>query len=123
MQQIETLTDSQFDQENVTPLTIEHCRTLDFERVELQKIERGLWVVKVTGKKPHAHMKVELVPAPHAHQLDYWDINVRGCVNTDINNPKTTPFEVTLPLAACKGIKGIEIVGGTKSARYDIPAA
>ncbi len=123
MQQIETPVENQYEQLNPLPVTADHCRVLDFEKVELKQIEKGFWVVKVKGRKPHAHMKVELVPAMHVHQPEYWDIKVHGCVNADIDNPKSTPFEVTLPLTACKGVKGIEIVGGTKASRFDIPGA
>ena len=119
MQQIET----PYDATSLQPLSAEHCRELDFDSVELRQIEKGYWMVRVRGVKPHPHMKVELVPTVHLHQPDYWDIKVRGCVNADINNPKSTPFEVTLPLAACKGVKGLEIVGATKTTCYDVPKA
>ncbi len=118
MQQI---LEKDYEELDALKISADHCQTLDFENVELKQIEKGFWVVKVKGKKPHAHMKVELVPSQHTHQPEYWDIKVHGCVNADIENPKSTPFEVTLPLTACKGVKGIEIVGGTKASRFDIP--
>lgn len=117
MQQMEILS----DEISIAPLDMDVCQELDFDAVELKQIDKGYWVVKVRGSKPHAHMKVELVPSSHQSQPDYWDINVHGCVKEDIKHPKMTPFEVTLPIAACRGIKGIEIVGANKSKRYDIP--
>lgn len=109
------------DEMNIAPIDMKLCQELDFDAVEIKQIEKGYWVVKVRGSKPHAHMKVELVPSSHQSQPEYWDINVHGCVNEDIQHPKMTPFEVTLPLAAYRGVRGIEIVGASKSKRYDIP--
>ncbi len=114
---------TQLEQIDVAPLGVDLCRQLDFERVELKQINKGYWVVIVKGQKPHAHMKVELVPNSHIRQPDYWKIMIRGCVSEDINFPCLTPYEVMLPLTAAKGVKGIEIVGSTKSQCLDIPKA
>ena len=111
------------EQTDVAPLQVDLCRELDFDRAELTQIVKGYWVVKVHGVKPHAHMKVELAPVEHLRQPDYWQIKIRGCVSEDIMTPKKTPYTVTLPLTAAKGIKGIEVVGTSNRQSIDIPKA
>lgn len=98
----------------------DNCQTIDFETARVHLKEKGYWVVTVTGTKPNASMKIDLVPMMYTRQPEYWGIAVRAYVIDPTETEIAAPFEVKLPLSGCKGVKGIEIVGASKQEKIDI---
>jgi hypothetical protein len=99
----------------------ESCRRVDFDKVEIiPGIVNGTWFAVVSGMKPWATMRVDLVPLIYIAQPDYWGIEVVGCL-TGISLPMVSPYVATLPLQNFLGKKGIEIIGANQSKKFDVP--
>ena len=98
----------------------EACRLLDFDNVEIiPGFVSGTWRAVVLGTKPWVTMAVNLVPRVYTKQPEYWGIEVVGCP-TGIGVPTTTPYAVDTK-AENMGIKGIEIIGGTRAEKFEVP--
>jgi hypothetical protein len=96
-------------------------RLLDFEHAEVVTLESfpPQFVLTVSGTKPFLNMQVELVPSVFVRQPEYWTIEVVGSLR-GIGLPAVAPYKVSIPLAGIIGTKGIEVVGATRSERFDI---
>jgi hypothetical protein len=100
----------------------ESVRRLDFERAEVvaMKGDPPQFVLFVRGTKPYLNMQVELSPLVYVRQPEYWEIEVLGRL-TGIGLPALAPYSVSLRLAGVTGSRGIEVVGATRRARFDVP--
>ena len=58
-------------------------------------------------------------PVIYIQQPEYWAIEVVGSLR-GIGLPALAPYAVSIPLAGIIGTKGIEVVGATRSQRFDI---
>ena len=97
------------------------CRTIDFEKTEVQPgIVNNTWFLIVSGIKPYRNMKVELIPVVYITQPEYWVIEVVGCL-PGIGLPAEAPYTVAIPLDGITGTKGVEVKGGRRSERIDVP--
>lgn len=96
-------------------------RLLDFERAVIITLRTfpPQFILRVSGTKPYANMDVELVPAVYIRQPEYWVIEVVGSLR-GIGLPAVAPYAVSIPLAGIIGTRGIEVVGATRSERFDI---
>ena len=65
-------------------------------------------------------MRVELVPVVYIQQPEYWQIEVVGSL-PGLGLPALAPYAVHLPLAGIVGTRGIEVVGATRTERFDVP--
>jgi hypothetical protein len=63
---------------------------------------------------------VELSPLVFVRRPEYWEIEVLGRL-PGIGLPALAPYTVSLRLAGVTGTKGIEVVGATRRARFDVP--
>jgi hypothetical protein len=99
-------------------------RRLDFERAEVVTLESDppQFVLFVRGTKPFLNMEVELSPLVYIRQPEYWEIEVLGRLR-GIGLPALAPYTASLRLAGVTGTKGIEVVGATRRARFDVPPA
>ncbi|MEM7621196.1 MAG: hypothetical protein AAF228_12195 [Pseudomonadota bacterium] len=111
--------------QNIQEQTIfrKNCQSVDFESINVHLKEKGYWVVTVSGQKPEADMKVELIPMIYDQQPEYWGIALRGQQRVDDVLASDDSFQAKLPLSGCKGVKGIEIIGSTKREKVDIVCA
>lgn len=107
-------------QTQTAPKFNENCQMVDFDNVKIHMMEKGYWVATVSGTKPYANMRIDLIPNMYARQPEYWGITVRGCFADDIAIPTEAPYEINFPLAGCKGIRGIQVIGATKAEKIDI---
>lgn len=93
----------------------------DDDKIELREgIVRNTWFLHVGGTQPYYNMRVELVPLMYVKQPEYWEIQLVGTL-LEVGLPATKPFNVALLLGPFIGKKGIEVVGGTKRKKLDIP--
>jgi hypothetical protein len=67
-------------------------------------------------------MEVELAPLVYIRQPEYWEIEVLGRLS-GIGLPALAPYTAALRLAGVTGTKGVEVVGATRRARFDVPPA
>jgi hypothetical protein len=97
-------------------------RRLDFERAEVVTLESKppQYVLFVRGIKSFLNMEVELSPFVYIRQPEYWEIEVLGRLR-GVGLPALAPYTVSLRLAGVTGTKGVEVVGATRRARFDIP--
>jgi hypothetical protein len=100
----------------------ESVRRLDFERAEVVTLESDppQFVLFVRGTKPYLNMQVELSPLVYVRQPEYWEIEVLGRL-PGIGLPALAPYTASLRLAGVTGTKGVEVVGATRRARFDVP--
>ncbi len=96
-------------------------RLLDFERAVIITLRSfpPQFILRVRGTKPYVNMDVELVPVVYIQQPEYWAIEVVGSLR-GIGLPALAPYAVSIPLAGIIGTRGIEVVGATRSQRFDI---
>jgi hypothetical protein len=102
----------------------ESVRRLDFERAEVVTLESDppQFVLFVRGTKPYLNMEVELSPLAYVRQPEYWEIEVLGRLR-GIGLPALAPYTASLRLAGVTGARGVEVVGATRRARFDVPPA
>ncbi|MGH2732586.1 MAG: SSI family serine proteinase inhibitor [Actinomycetota bacterium] len=98
------------------------CRVIDFEHAEVRVLESLplQYLLVVSGIKPCINMKVELVPLVYIQPPEYWGIEVVGCLPGGICLPALAPYSVDL-LNPPLGTRGIEVIGATRSERFEIP--
>jgi hypothetical protein len=99
----------------------ESCRLIGFDQAEvITGIVPGQYILVVSGEKPYLNMEVRLVPRIYVQRPDYWEIEVVGCL-AGIGLPATAPYHVWLPLDGILGTQGVEVVGASRSERFDVP--
>ena len=64
-------------------------------------------------------MEVDLIPLVYVRQPEYWEIEVTGTLR-GICLPHPAPYDVSLPVTATLGSRGIEVVGATTRQRIDV---
>lgn len=103
--------------------TPESCWIIDFEKAEVVTLESlpPQYVLVVSGSKPYANMKVELLPRIYIRQPEHWGIEVVGCLPGGIGIPALAPYTVSVPLAGVTGTEGVEVVGATESKEISVP--
>lgn len=88
------------------------CRLIDFKEAKVfPGFFPNTWFLVVSGEKPCINMDVSLVSLVYVKCPDYWGIEVVGCLPHGICLPTTGKYQVTIPLAAITGSKGIEVIG------------
>src|SRR5579871_4329390 len=96
---------------------------LDFRKAVVAPGETPIcMVLTVSGDKPRdapGGAKVKLEPLKYEAQPEYWKVEVLwDPANASV--PFVTPFKVSIPLDGIRGIKGIEVVGQTRSQKISI---
>ena len=91
------------------------CRALDYDKISFEQDKYGRWAVNVIGQTPYINMRVKLLPRTYVTRPKYWGIEVVGCYPGIIGLPAIGRFNVSLALNHAKGIKGVEIIGKSKS--------
>ena len=101
----------------------ESCRLIDFEQADIVTLESfpPQYVLAVSGTAPVFNLRVELIPLIYVRQPEYWGIEVVGCLPGSVFLPAERPFSVTLGLAGVTGTQGVEVIGGSRSQRLDVP--
>jgi len=95
------------------------CGLLDYDGYQVNEgIVPGTWFLTVTGKLSTISMSVTLRPLIYVDQPEYWGIEVTGCL-PPIVLPMTGRFIETIPVTNYMGKKGIEVIGATKSDKWD----
>jgi hypothetical protein len=96
-------------------------RLLDFEQARVITLRSfpPQFILRVSGTKPYLNMDVELVPLVYIRQPEYWGIEVVGSLR-GIGLPALAPYTVSIPLASILGTRGIEVIGATRSERFDL---
>ncbi len=99
-------------------------RRIDFEEAQVRTLESfpPQHVLIVRGTKPYLNMRMELSPLIYVMQPEYWGIEVVGHLDGGIGLPAQAPYEVSIPLAGIMGTRGIEVIGATRSQRFDLAA-
>ena len=97
------------------------CRRIEFETAQVVPgfVPKTYFLI-VSGKKPWASMKVELVPLIYIAQPDYWGIEVIGC-QSGIGLPVLVPYSTVLEVTHVVGRRGIEVIGATTSEKIEVP--
>ena len=99
----------------------ESSRLIDFEKAEvIQGIVPDRYILIVSGMKPYLNMDVSLIPRIYIQQPEYWGIEVVGTLR-GIGLPALAPYHVSLPLDGVIGTRGIEVIGASRSERFDVP--
>jgi hypothetical protein len=104
------------------PLSRSH-RLLDFEEadVDIRESDPPQLMLRVRGTAPYPAMRITLEPRIYLQQPDLWGIEVVG-VLVEPGSPRPTPYEVRLDLSGPMGIKGIEVVGATRTSQILLAA-
>jgi hypothetical protein len=108
--------------ENFAELPVsQSVRLIDFEEARVVPgIVPDTFILIVSGTKPYVNMRVELSPLVYVRQPEYWGIEVVGTL-PGIGLPTTAPYTESLPLDGIRGTRGIEVIGATRSERFDVP--
>ena len=97
------------------------CGLIDFENFDVRSgFINDTWLLFVWGTIPTISMKVSLSPRIYVDQPEYWGIEVVGCL-PPIVLPATGTFAEVLDVTNFMGKKGLEIIGATKSERWQKP--
>jgi hypothetical protein len=105
--------------EALPPSTL--CRLIAFDRAQVVPgfIPKTFFLI-VSGEKPWASMKVELVPLVFVQRPDYWGIEVIGC-QSGIGLPVKVPYSVVLDITHVLGKHGIEVIGANRKEQIKVP--
>jgi hypothetical protein len=97
------------------------CRLINFDHAQVVPgfIPKTFFLI-VSGKKPWASMKVELVPLVFIAQPDYWGIEVTGC-QSGFGIPVQVPYSAVLDITHVLGKSGIEVIGANKKEKIKVP--
>lgn len=99
----------------------ESVRKIDFENAEvIGGFITGTYILKVEGEKPYLNMRVVLSPLIYVKRPEYWQIEVLGIL-PGYGLPAFAHYAETIPLDGIIGTRGIEVVGATRSERFEIP--
>jgi hypothetical protein len=82
----------------------------------------GSLMLTVSGDKPRDAQRgaaVKLEPVNYKSQPEYWKIEVLWDA-ANANVPFVTPFTVSIAVDQCRGTKGIEVVGQSRSQKISI---
>jgi len=97
------------------------CRLISFDKAQVVPgFVPKTWFLIVSGKKPWASMKVELVPLVYVTQPDYWGIEVIGC-QSGFGIPVEVPYSAVLEITDVLGKLGIEVIGANKKEKIKVP--
>jgi hypothetical protein len=99
------------------------CRLVDFDQAQIVTLRSfpPQYVLHVSGTKPYLNMLVDLVPLVYIQQLEYWGIEVVGCLPGGIGLPATAPYTAWINLSGITGTEGIEVIGARRSERLEVP--
>lgn len=116
------MNEERMEEYEVLPKADSH-RLIDFERAEILTLESfpPQFVLTVSGEKPYMNMEVGLEPLVYIRQPEYWGIEVVGHLPGGIGLPVVTPYTVSIPLSGIMGTRGVEVIGGTRSEKMDVP--
>ena len=78
------------------------------------------YFLQVRGEAPCLNMEVRLVPRIYIDCPDYWEIEVTGALNGGFCLTAMKPYVLAIPLAGVIGRRGIEVVGGNRSERFEV---
>jgi hypothetical protein len=97
------------------------CRLIGFDHAQVVPgfLPKTYFLI-VSGKKPWASMKVELVPLIYITQPDYWGIEVVGC-QSGFGIPVEVPYSAVLDISHVLGKLGIEVIGAGKKETIKVP--
>src|SRR5256885_16666830 len=95
-------------------------RLINFRTARVVKTKPGHYKLIVAGIMPCANMQVHLSPLIYIQQPVYWGIEVVG-VLPGICLPAVKPYEGSISLDGILGKKGIEVTGGTKQKKINVP--
>lgn len=97
------------------------CGLIDYDSFDVRpgKIN-DTWFLFVRGTTPTISMRVSLCPCIYVDQPEYWGIEVVGCLPPIVLPAKGTFAEV-LDVTNFMGKKGLEVIGATKSDRWQKP--
>jgi Subtilisin inhibitor-like len=103
--------------------TVQSCRVIDFDSAQVVtlEIQPPRHVLVVSGQKPYLNMNVSLSPLVYISQPEYWGIEVVGCL-PGLGLPAVVPYVVSLDLNGTISTQGIEVIGASRSQRFDIPS-
>jgi hypothetical protein len=77
-------------------------------------------ILRVSGTKPYADMRVELVPLVYIRQPEYWEVEVVGSLRgAGLAGP--APYTESLEVTATIGTRGLQVVGASTAERFDVP--
>jgi len=97
------------------------CRRIAFEGAQVVPgFIKDTYFLIVSGKKPWASMKVELVPLVYVTQPDYWEIEIVGC-QRGVALPVEVPYSAVLEITGVLGKQGVEVVGATRTEKIKVP--
>jgi hypothetical protein len=97
------------------------CRRIEFSRaLVVPGFVKDTYFLIVSGKKPWASLRVELVPLIYVDRPDYWGIEVIGC-QSGIALPVEVPYTVHLEVTHVLGKSGVEVLGATGSEKIKVP--
>lgn len=100
----------------------ESCRRIDFEKAEVRPgFVNDTYILIVSGTAPCLNMEVHLFPLIYIDCPEYWGIEVVGCLPGGVCLDAIKPYTVTLPLSHVTGSRGIEVIGATKTERFEVP--
>ncbi|WP_020411313.1 hypothetical protein [Microbulbifer variabilis] len=98
----------------------EEQELIDFTKIKVAKDFTGEYVLTVWGKND-PDIEPSLDPKQYPANPDYYEIEVLG---KRLNSPppkKVERFPLKLNLKNYMGEKGIEVIGATKSVKWDLP--
>ncbi len=97
------------------------CRRIAFDDAQVVPgFIKDTYFLIVSGKKPWASMKVELVPLVYVTQPDYWGIEVVGC-QIGIALPVEVPYSAVLDVSHVRGKSGLEVIGASRTVKINVP--
>ena len=100
----------------------ESVKRIAFERAEVVPgFVNDTYFLVVHGQAPCVNMKVMLSPLVYFMCPEYWGIEVIGYLRGGICLTAIKPYALTIPLAGITGVKGIEVLGGNRSERFEVP--
>jgi heat shock protein HslJ len=105
------------------PPPAQQCKTIDFEKATVESIPSTSTSPRhrltVSGTVPYASTQVRLVPLVYIMQPEFWGIEVTGC-QAEIGIPQVGHFSVTYDFTGTLGTRGIEVIGATRSQKFDL---
>ncbi len=98
------------------------CAPIGFEEARVVPgFVNDTYILVVTGEVSSASVRPRLVPRVYVRQPEYWEIDLVGCSQGDVQIPVTKPYIVSLPLDGVRGTKGIKLIGKDKEKTLEVP--
>ncbi|WP_444901418.1 hypothetical protein ACJJIG_18030 [Microbulbifer sp. SSSA007] len=98
----------------------EEHKLLDFTKFKVIKGHSGDYVLTVWGKND-PDIIPSLEPRIYVVKPDYYEIEVIGVLSGGVPSKKVKKFPLSIDLKNYMGEKGIEVIGATKSVKWDLP--